>query len=197
MKWRWIYLKLLAFPIICTQQEDANFSICYNSLHWTRSTLWPDVWGLSHITQVHQWTPKWCPTVQFSSDVGQVSGTQAESSVLTDLHSSGSVRGKYRQPSSKTPRCKLTVLSTTSLSSAVGQRVLGIQESTFFFGLLYRILPETLITTRGKRFTGEGIETRVSLLLSDFQEFSNLEILWNSYRASYNLKFPSSSQKIG
>lgn len=72
--------------------------------------------GLSHITQVYQWTPKWCPTVPFSSDAGQVSGTQAESSVLTGLHSSGSVRGKYRQQSSKTPSCKLMILS------AVGQK---------------------------------------------------------------------------
>lgn len=71
--------------------------------------------GLSHITQVHQWTPKWCPTVPFSSDAGRVSGTPVQSSVLTDLHSSGSVGGKQRQQSSKTPSCKLMVLSTTSI----------------------------------------------------------------------------------
>lgn len=126
--------------------------------------------GLSHITQVHQWTPKWCPTVPFSSDAGQVSGTPVQSSVLTDLHSSGSVGGKQRQQSSKTPRCKLMVLSTTSLSSAVGKRVLGIQRS-ILIALLYGILPETLITTRGKRFTGQGIETRVSFLLDTLTPF--------------------------
>lgn len=154
--------------------------------------------GLSHITQVHQWTPKWCPTVPFSSDAGQVSGSLVQSSVLTDLHSSGSVRGKQRQQSSKTPSCKLMVLSTTSLSSAVGQKVLGIQGSTII-GLLYRILPETLITTRGKRFTGQGIETRVSFLLDTLTPFRlpGGQQPGSSYTRSYNLKFPSSSQKIG
>lgn len=148
--------------------------------------------GLSHITQVHQWAPKWCPTVPFSFDAGQVSGTQAESSVLTDLHSSGSVRGKYRQQSSKTPSCKLMVLS------AVGQTVLGIQGSTLI-GLLYRILPETLITTRKKKFTGQGIETRVSFLLDTLTPFrlpgvqqpgSSLEVLTEPPIISSSLPLP-------
>lgn len=158
----------------------------------THSTMWTRCVGLSHITQVHQWAPKWCPTVPFSSDAGQVSGTQAERSVLTDLHSSGSVRGKYRQQSSKTPSCKLMVLS------AVGQRVLGIQGSTLI-GLLYRILPETLITIRKKKFTGQGIETRVSFLLDTLTPFrlpgvqqpgSSLEVLTEPPIISNSLPLP-------
>lgn len=115
--------------------------------------------GLSHITQLHSGHQN--GVLQFSSvlTLGKISGTLVKSSFSTDLHTSGSVKGKSRLQHSKSPSCKSMVLSTTSLSSVVGQKDLGIQGSTFM-GLLYR-----MNHPRGKRFTGQGCGAAVSSLL--------------------------------